>query len=91
MIEGMVVMGIKVKEGVLDLSAKFSPKRKEEDEKNEADFNKDEGLLSHYNYCIAFELRVIDVILQTVVDIMKKEARSVIYHTKKNIDDFKHN
>jgi len=36
-IEGMVVMGIKVKEGVLDLSAKFSPKRKEEDEKNEAD------------------------------------------------------
>jgi magnesium transporter len=98
------VMGSKAKEGVAELGSMKLAKTAASKDSSEGSSKKDEKQTvdsetkerqqsNHYHdeYGIAFELRIIDVILQTVVAIMKKEAKFIIHRTTQIIDAFKQN
>ena len=89
--ERMNAIGSTVKEGVIDLGAQSLPNRRsheeiKKEEKEAAGVEKEERQFFYYDYNIAFELRAIDIILQTVTSIMKKEARIIAHHSKQVLD-----
>jgi len=65
--------------------------KKDQTQGADSETNEERQPSNHYfdEYGIAFELRIIDVVLQTVVAIMKKEAKFVHHRTTNIIDAFK--